>query len=57
VSYNLVYRASFRREFADLSALVRERLVPHIEALAVDPRPPGARPSKDIFEACADSRR
>lgn len=37
------FAASARRQFAKLSADARARLAPHIDRLAEDPRPPGAK--------------
>ena len=41
--YRIAFRPAAERSFLKLSVSVRTRLQPQIEALAVEPRPPGVR--------------
>jgi mRNA interferase RelE/StbE len=43
VRFRIAFRPAAERAFLKLSVSVRTRLQPQIEALAVEPRPPGVR--------------
>lgn len=43
MSYRIEYKPSAEREFLALPKEVQKRIRPKIEALAIDPRPPGSK--------------
>jgi mRNA interferase RelE/StbE len=46
MGYEIRFKPSAAKEFAKLAKDVRERIAPRVDALAVNPRPPGAEKLK-----------